>query len=148
MTSYCITTQTLGYKTIVKYYHEKGNHNSGTDQTLLLLSTKFWIIAACEEIIEWERECTICKRRNAKHAEQIMASLTINCLSYLLELLLYRTAVGFGGPFFTIQSRGKSRCKHYLCLFTCLATRAVHLEMAYGLDTDSFLRAFYRMSSQ
>ena len=27
-------------------------------------------------------------------------------------------------------------------------TRAVHLEMTYGLDTDSFLNAFYRMASR
>ena len=32
--------------------------------------------------------------------------------------------------------------------FTCLATRAVHLEMAFALDTDSFLNAFYRMVSR
>ena len=43
---------------------------------------------------------------------------------------------------------GKRRQKRYLCLFTSMATRAVHLEMAYGLDTDSFFNAFYRMASR
>ena len=32
--------------------------------------------------------------------------------------------------------------------FTCLATRAVHLEIAFGLTTDSILTAFYRMASR
>ena len=59
-----------------------------------------------------------------------------------------RSAVDFAGPFITVQGRGKRREKRYLCLFTCLATRAVHLQMAYGLDTDSFLNAFYRMASR
>ena len=46
-----------------------------------------------------------------------------------------RTAVG---PFVTIQRRGKQKQKCYLCFLTCLVSRAVHLEMAYGLDTDLF----------
>ena len=29
-------------KLIVKYFHVKGNHNTGTNQTLSLLSTKYW----------------------------------------------------------------------------------------------------------
>ena len=47
-----------------------------------------------------------------------------------------------------MQGRGKRRAKRYLCLFTCLDTQVVHLEIAFGLDTDSFLNSFYSMASR
>ena len=60
-----------------------------------------------------------------------------------------RCAVDFGGSFLTKQGTGKKRAKQYLYLFTCLASSAVHLEIACGLDTDSFLNAlYYRMTNQ
>ena len=55
-----------------------------------------------------------------------------------------RVGIDYGGPYLTNQGPGKQRAKLYLCLFTCLVTRAVHLELAYGLDTDSFINAFTR----
>ena len=58
-----------------------------------------------------------------------------------------KCGVDYAGPFLTKQGRGKVRQKRYLCLFTCAATRAVHLEMAWSLDTDSFLAAFTRMTN-
>ena len=43
-----------------------------------------------------------------------------------------KVGVDYVGPFLTKQGRGRKRAKRYLCLFTCLTTRAVHLEMAYS----------------
>lgn len=62
-------------KLLVKYYHEQGNHNSGTNHTLASISARFWIISGREEIRDWEGECAECKPRNAKAATQIMAPL-------------------------------------------------------------------------
>ena len=59
-----------------------------------------------------------------------------------------RISIDFGGPFITVQGRGKRRVKSWLCLFTCLPSRPVHFEMAYGLDTDSFLRCLTRKASR
>ena len=129
---------------IVKSYHDRSNHSAGTNHTLSLLSSRFWVMQAREEIREMDRQCNECRRRRAKAAKQVMAPLPRIRLKLPLRAFA-RTAVDFAGPFITVQGRGRQRTKRYLCLFTCLLSRAVHLEMAYGLDTDSFLNAFYRM---
>ena len=53
--------------------------------------------------------------------------------------------VDYMGPLEIKQ--GRNCLSHYCCVFTCLASRAVHLEMAYDLSTDSFLMAFRRFLS-
>ena len=124
---------------IVKHYHEKGYHARGTNQTLADLSSRFWIIAAREEIRAWEMNCTECRKRKAKPASQVMAPLPRLRVKEPLRAFS-KIAVDFAGSFFTIQGRGKARQKRYLCLFTCLLSRAVHLDL-----THAFLNAFYRM---
>ena len=132
---------------IVKDAHEQGKHASGTNHTLATLSSRYWIVSGREAICEWERACMECRRRKAKACQQIMAPLPLPRLEMSMRAFT-KTAVDFAGPFVTVQGRGKRREKRYLCLFTCMAIRAVHLELAYGLDTDSFMNAFYRMASR
>ncbi|XP_046550351.1 uncharacterized protein LOC124260148 [Haliotis rubra] len=132
---------------IVKHYHEAGKHAVGTNQTLAALSSKYWVIAAREEIRAWETECAFCRRQKAQPRPQIMAPLPKLRVSYSLRAFTH-VGVDYAGPFLTIQGRLKKRQKRYLCLFTCLSTRAVHLEMSYGLDSDSFLNAFFRMTNR
>jgi hypothetical protein len=128
---------------IIGYYHEKRCHNAGVNQLLSDLGSKYWILKARMVIKVYENGCFECKRRRAKGLSQIMAPLPSFRFEEPLEVFA-RTAVDFAGPFETIQGRGKTRLKRYLCLFTCLQSRAVHLEMAYGLDTDAFIRALLR----
>ena len=113
---------------IIKDCHEKHSHAIGTNHTLSLLTRKYWIVSGREEIRHWERQCNTCK----------MDTLDTLCA-------FARVAVDYAGPFMTVQVRGKCRQKRYLCLFTCLMSRAVHLEMAHSLDTNAFLNTFFRM---
>lgn len=62
-------------KLIVKHYHDMANHSAGVNFILSQVSQRFWIIAAREEIKDWESECNECKKRKSKLANQVMAPL-------------------------------------------------------------------------
>ena len=57
-------------------------------------------------------------------------------------------SVDYAGPFQVKMGRGKVRAKRWICLFGCLATRAIHLEVAHSLDTDGFLNCLTRFTAR
>jgi len=112
----------------------------GTNRTLANLSARYWIVSAREEISiqysvllirERENQCNECKKRTGKAASQVMGPLPKVHLRFSMRAFA-QTADDYGGPFITIQGRGKARLKRWLCLFTCLASRVIHCEMAFG----------------
>ena len=111
----------------IKYYHELANHAGGTNFVLSQICQRYWIVAAREEIRKWESQCNECKRRKNKAASQIMAPLLARKTQKTYRAF-DQAAVDYAGPIKT--------------------TRAIHLEVAFGLDTDSFLNALSRFTSR
>ena len=54
--------------------------------------------------------------------------------------------VDYFGPLLVKYRRGT--VKRYGCVFTCMATRAIHIEVSSDLSTDSFVQAVYRFVSR
>ena len=128
--------------------HERLGHGTGVEHVLTELRSRFWIVKGRRMVRNVIESCTECRRRfSTKIGNQMMAPLPKSRLQSSLRAF-EKVGVDYGGPFLTKQGRGKTRAKRYLCLFTCLTTRAVHLEMSYSLDTDSFINAFTRMTSR
>ena len=130
-------------KLFVRYVHEDGDHELGIEHTVSELRQRVWIIGARERVKKCIWSCPECVKRRRLPRSQLMAPKRTSEVKGPYRAFL-RCAVDFAGPFETKQGRCKSRTKRYLCLFLCQQTRAVHLEVAFGLDTDSFLRAFMR----
>ena len=55
-------------------------------------------------------------------------------------------AVDYSGPF--VIREGRKDLKRYGVLFTCMASRAVHVEASATLETDYFINAFSRFVSR
>lgn len=87
------------------------------------------------------RSCIQCRKCFGKPNTQLTADLPQERITPNKPAFSYVGVVVFG-PFLVKLNR--SEIKRYGCLFTCLVTRAVHIEMLYSLETDTFINAFRR----
>ena len=125
---------------IVNHYHVQAGH-SGLNHTLSLVTQHYWIVKGTSAVKRILRQCAHCRLRNAKPGQQIMAELPRQRLGLEMHPFTF-TGVDFFGPFLVRYKR--SEVKRYGCLFTCLTTRAVHLELAEDLSTDAFINVLRR----
>ena len=126
----------LVIRLIVRSYHKENNHSAVTN-LLAMQSRRFSVVSGRDIIKKCTNHCMICKKNKAAPVLHLMAPLQ------QIRLELNIRAVSNVGAFLTIHDRGKTWNKRYLSLFTC--SRAVYLEITFGLDTAAILNWFYRM---
>lgn len=117
--------------------HERVGHCE-SNYMLSQLRRRFWIPTANSTARKFLSRCVICRKVNTRRKEQKMADLPKDRLQPDKSPFSH-VGVDYFGPF--LVKRGLSTVKRYGALFTCLATRAVHIEIAHTLDTDSCLNA-------
>ncbi|XP_075157671.1 uncharacterized protein LOC142230939 [Haematobia irritans] len=122
-------------KIIVKQYHEDFRHQN-QESICAAVRTKFWVPSLRQMVRSVKRNCMVCKIRNARPQNPLMGQLPVDRLSPYVRPFSY-TGVDYLGPFNVTIGR---RCeKRWVSLFTCMTVRAVHVEMARDLSTDSFI---------
>ena len=127
-------------KLLIQYYHHVAGH-SGLEYTLSLTRQRYWIINGRSAVRNILNECFSCRKRQTPTAQQKMASLPEDRIMPSKPPFAY-TGVDSFGPFEV--RRGRTRVKRYGVIFTCLTLRAVHIEAASSLDTESFISALRR----
>ena len=120
---------------LITWYHQETSH-SGRGTTLnQVRSAGYWVISANSMTRSIISKCVRCRMLRGKLGQQRMADLPIDRVSAAPPFTY--CGVDMFGPF-SIKER-RSVLKKYVGLFTCLASRAVHLESTGSMDSDSFI---------
>ncbi|XP_045032624.1 uncharacterized protein LOC116926858 [Daphnia magna] len=131
---------------IVWDHHVKNLHVKA--ETLLAsIRSRYWILSGWKVIKSVVNNCGPCKRRSAKPMPPLMASLPVHRLTPYRPAFAF-TGIDYFGPLTVrVGGRGVRHKKRWISLFTCLTTRAVHLETSDGLSLEEFLLCFTRFVS-
>ncbi len=127
-------------KLFIIHFHLKVIH-MGLGTVISAISEKFWIVGGNKYVKKVIGKCFDCKLWNQPPEQQIMGPLP-ECRVTVGWFAFEHTGVDYFGPFYV--KRGRAQVKRWGCVFTCMKIRAIHLEVAHSLDTDSFLCAFFR----
>lgn len=115
--------------------------HGGRNHVLASLQQKYWIPGANSAVRRIVGKCVTCRKQRGRVVEQKMADLSSDRLKSD-EPPFTRRGMDYFGPFEV--KRCRRVLKRYGVIFTCLASRAVHIEKADSLDTDSYIDAIRR----
>ena len=127
---------------VVLKYHTDNLH-VGVQHALLSTRKKFWIVNGHASVKQYLNQCGRCALEKAKPVRQLMADLPADRISVSHKPFAV-CGLDYFGHINYVESR--STKKAWGLLFTCMASRAVHVEIVTSLSLKDFLLAFSRFN--
>ena len=124
---------------IVRDTHKNVAH-AGRGVTLDVIGIQYWIVDANSIVRRLVYKSAVYHCLRGTKGERNMADLSKERITPSPPFTY--CGVDYFGPFFIKQERKEVKCCG--AIFTCLTSRAVHIETANSLETDSFLNALWR----
>ena len=120
--------------------------HTGVTRTIAKSRRKFWIPRARTIAQSLRHSCYVCRLLDKKLAMQLMCPLPENRLA--IAPVFHTTSLDLFGPI-QIKDTVKKRTtmKVWGVIFTCAATRAVHLDITDSYSTDSILQVLGKFTA-
>lgn len=133
---------------LIEETHRRTSHG-GVSLMLTLIRTKYWILNARNTIRFANHKCNICFRFRNPSSHQLMGDLPRPRVN--ISQPFTHTGLDYAGPISILMRRRPGRpqvFKGYICVFVCLATKAIHLEVVGDMTAQTFLAAFERFTAR
>ncbi|GFV79868.1 integrase catalytic domain-containing protein [Trichonephila clavipes] len=132
---------------IIRHFH-RVNFHAGQELVLSLIRQQLWIPNGKSAIKKELRNCIDCFKRVAKPVSQMIADLPIERINPCRAF--EKVGIDFAGP---ITTKCQHTCKannfkSYICIFICMCTKVVHLELVSSLSAAAFLSTLRRFVSR
>ncbi|XP_037399818.1 uncharacterized protein LOC108416929 [Pygocentrus nattereri] len=135
-------------KLLVEHHHQRVMHQGRVFTEGAVRSAGYWIIGARRLIKHVLHNCITCRKLRGRANTQLMADLPPDRLSMEPPFTFVGLDVFGPWPVVTRRTRGgHANSKRWAILFTCLSTRAIHIELIESMDSSSFINAFRRFIS-
>lgn len=132
---------------IIEYEHIRNLH-PGPQATLSHVRANYWPLKGKQSVRKFTRKCIKCFRANPKSINPLMGDLPEFRLNPSRPFT--RCGVDYCGPFQLKDGKYRNRkiIKGYVCVFICMTTKAVHLELVTEMTSACFINALERLVSR
>ncbi|XP_048001871.1 uncharacterized protein LOC125238571 [Leguminivora glycinivorella] len=125
---------------LVQFYHRRAGH-ANNEYVINDIRQRFWLLRLRDTVRSVAHKCLFCKIRKSKPMNPATGDLPPQRLAHHQRAFTF-TGLDYFGP--VNVTVGRRHEKRYVALYTCLTTRALHLELVHSLSSDSAIMSLRR----